>query len=205
MGKTVGFLGLAWVCVCVATVRCLGSDLNAYMSNLVWHIQAAEVVKKGDDVRWLGGRWMCADGAIPPRTVCYEYASLKQMTISSQLIAKLIGEPGYSFYMECTFSMDFGSKQLRSERVIDGQFSEGYLRYGNPLMADVFTLKKGPGTLPQWFILEHVKSGDVLLLSRMPEEGDAPGSGAIKPGQESKPNQGTNAPAQAPASPAKNR
>jgi hypothetical protein len=134
--------------------------------------QSARVVPlatNAQDLAWLADYWSCVDRALrkPPGN-SDAFPHLKTIDLRNPI---RISSPshfgkGLQLWPECSFVADGAHQQWKTEMRPFDFHAEGFTMGG--MQADFLTLKRDHSNPPQWFILEHQDTGDVLLFQRVP-------------------------------------
>lgn len=140
-------------------------------TNICDALAQAKVVVPPDRVEgllWLTGKWKCVDRMLrlPPSEHDF-YTVLNQMDFDETSIrSSLAYTGGFTLIPLCSF-IPFGDGKQVGTNVVAIEFHSKGFDFNMPL-ADVLTLKRDPREKPEWFVLEHGATRNVLLFRRIP-------------------------------------
>lgn len=139
-------------------------------TNLISIIRTAEKVtppKNIDGLQWLFAKWKCTARLLTKRAgFSTRYVYIDEFEFVADLF-KPISKPtgGYEAGVVCSYVRPYREDEARIVEVV---FNMDGFYYKVP-HADHFLLKKEPIAVPNWFLLEHQVSGDMLIFKRLPK------------------------------------
>jgi hypothetical protein len=134
-------------------------------------------IKSAKDLDWMAGKWKCTERALRgPRdiqtyAICLPF--LDTIVIEDDPVARTTETAGtYQQVLLCKFLGRTKDEKTPTDTIVCDIDAKGY-RFFIP-SPDWLWLKKEPVEKPNWFILQHQDTGDVLLFERVPEKPNAP-------------------------------
>lgn len=166
---------IAWLCSLLAVASALigRTDDGSSFTKLADHIRSGVIVSppaRVESLYWLAGEWECRDRALrsPSRESAYAYLNSVRIEtngiVASRAFERTNLGGGQTLALWCTFLPNaFGRVATPRSVLVEFHAKSFCFEMPNP---DTFTLRRDPSNSPDWFVLEHQITGDVLFFTR---------------------------------------